>query len=69
MKQIIACFLLIFCLHPTALLAQVSESKKDSSRIETGTLYKALAFTSAYYATSIYVLNNTWYKDIEKVPF
>jgi YHS domain-containing protein len=69
MKQIIACSLLILCLYPTALSAQVSESEKNSSGIEKGTLYKALAFTGAYYATSIYVMNNTWYKDKEKVPF
>jgi len=69
MKQLIVCSLLILCLLPTALSAQDVESEKDSSRIEKGALYKALAFTGAYYATSIYVLNNTWYKDIEKVPF
>lgn len=28
-----------------------------------------MAFTGGYYATSIYVLNNTWYKGKEKVPF
>jgi len=69
MKQIIACYLLIMFLLPTALSAQADESEKDFGRIEKGTLYKALAFTGAYYATSIYVMNNTWYKGIEKVPF
>lgn len=69
MKQIIVCSLLMLCLLPTALSAQEVESEKDSSKGENGTLYKALAFTGAYYATSISVLNNTWYKDKEKVPF
>ena len=54
---------------PGTLSAQVNESVGDSGKIERATLYKALAFTGAYYATSIYVMNNTWYKDKERVPF
>lgn len=62
-------FLLILIFAPKVLLAQEQESEKDTSTIQTGTLYKALTFTGAYYATSIYVLNNTWYKDKDRVPF
>jgi YHS domain-containing protein len=69
MKQIIACTLSILCLLPVVNSAQQVETVKDSSKVEKGTLFKAMAFTGAYYATSIYVLNNTWYKDKERVPF
>jgi hypothetical protein len=69
MKQIIACSLLILFLLPVVHSAQQVETEKDSSKIENGTLFKAMAFTGAYYATSIYVLNKTWYKDKERVPF
>ncbi len=69
MKQFTATTLLIFCLLPNTLSAQEIEAVKDSSKYETGTLYKALAFTGAYYAASIYVMNKTWYKDAEKVRF
>jgi hypothetical protein len=69
MKQSIACSLLILCLFPTLLSAQQIEMKKDSSQVNSGTLYKAVAFTGAYYATSIFVMNNTWYKGKGRVPF
>jgi hypothetical protein len=69
MKNLISGSLLILWLLPVTLSAQEIESARDSLKIEKGTLYKALAFTGAYYATSIYVMNKTWYKDKEKVPF
>jgi hypothetical protein len=69
MKQIIACSLLILCLLPVVHSAQQVETEKDSSKVENGTLFKAMAFTGAYYSTSIYALNKTWYKDKERVPF
>jgi hypothetical protein len=69
MKNLISGSLLILWLLPVSLSAQEIESARDSLKIKKGTLYKALAFTGAYYATSIYVMNNTWYKDKEKVPF
>ncbi|PKL84647.1 MAG: DUF2279 domain-containing protein [Ignavibacteriae bacterium HGW-Ignavibacteriae-1] len=42
---------------------------RDSSQINSKTLYKAIALTSAYYALSMYVLSKTWFKDKEIVPF
>jgi len=68
-KLILLLIISFLIFAPKVLLAQEQESEKDTSTIQTGTLYKALAFTGAYYATSIYVLNNTWYKDRERVPF
>ena len=69
MKQIFFCSLLLFYLLPCNLTAHVVESPSDSGEFNKGTLYKALAFTGAYYTTSIIVMNNTWYKDKERVPF
>jgi hypothetical protein len=69
MKQIIIGFLIIFCLLHCNLFAQEGESNADSSTVKKGTLYKALGFTSIYYATSILVMNNTWYKAKERAPF
>lgn len=69
MKQIIIGSLLLYCLLHCNLFAQKVESPADSSEIKKGRLYKAQGFTGAYYATSIFVMNNTWYKDKERVPF
>jgi hypothetical protein len=68
-KHILWILISILFFAPRILLSQETGLEKDSSFIEKGTLYKALAFTGAYYATSIYTLNNTWYKDMERVPF
>jgi len=69
MKQINTYALLILCLLLTTFSSQKIKAESDSSKVERRTLYKALAFTGAYYATSISILNNTWYKGKEKVPF
>jgi hypothetical protein len=69
MKHIIALSLLIVSMQLPLYSAMQVETEPDSSRVEKGTLLKAIAFTGGYYAASIYVLNNTWYKDKEKVPF
>lgn len=41
----------------------------DSLKTEKKMVYKALGYTSAYYAGSMIILGKTWYKDREKVPF
>jgi hypothetical protein len=70
MKKLIVCiFLSVFSLVPLVLEAQETEIIDDSSKIEKGTIYKAAAFTGAYYVSSIILLNNTWYKDKRRVPF
>lgn len=69
MKLVAICFLILFQCMPALLWAGDTPAEKDTSTIEKATLLKAVAFTGAYYATSIYVLNQTWYKDKERVPF
>lgn len=68
-KQIIYLFISILCLVPRILYAQDIEAKNDSSKIEKKTIFKAVAFTSVYYVSSIYLLNKTWYKGRQIVPF
>lgn len=68
-KQIILCFSLVFCLLLSGASSQKVKAETDSSKVEKRTLYKSLAFTGAYYAASISILNYTWYNDKEKVPF
>ena len=70
MKKYIFCtFISILCLVPGIIEAQEIGVKTDSSIIGKKNIYKAVAFTGIYYASSIYLLNNTWYKDKERVPF
>ncbi len=69
MKRIFVCSIILFSLLSYNVYSQEFKSPKDTSKIEKGTLYIALGFTVAYYATSIFVMNNTWYKDKERVPF
>ena len=68
-KHTVYIILTIVYLSAEGIKAQVIESRKDSSKVERGTLYKVLAFISTYYAIFIVVLNNIWYKDKERVPF
>ena len=69
MKKINTYSLLLLCLLLTTFSFQKTKAESDSSKVEKRTLYKALAFTGAYYATSISILNKTWYKGKERVPF
>jgi hypothetical protein len=41
----------------------------DTTGIKSSTIYKALALTTGYYALSMYVLGETWYKDRDRAPF
>jgi hypothetical protein len=68
-KHIIHIVISILFLAPETIEAQKIELKPDSAKLEKKTMYRALAFTSAYYVGSIYLLNSTWYKDKKRVPF
>jgi len=68
-KHTICIIISILCLTARGIEAQEIDMKTDSSKIEKKTIFKAVAFTSAYYVSSIYLLNNSWYKDKEKVSF
>lgn len=52
----------IVALSNTAVNSDTTSTKKIN-------LYKAVGYTTAYYAGSIYLLGNTWYKDKKVVPF
>lgn len=49
--------------------AQEPVAAPDSTRLPGRTLYKALGYTGAYYAGSMYLLSKTWYKGRDVVPF
>lgn len=69
MNKYIARLIILFLIFPLILKAQESDFANDTSKISKNTIYKAVAFSGAYYASSIIILNNTWYKDKERVPF
>lgn len=70
MKKHAVCLIIsILCFSTVGTRAQEIEMEPDSGKIEKKTIFKAVAYTGAYYVSSIYLLNNSWYKDKEKVSF
>lgn len=65
----IAMFIAAIALAPLSAVSQETEEGTDSLESNGKTLWKAAAYTSAYYAGSMYVLSQTWYKDRQRVPF
>ena len=59
----------IYVVNSITIFAQKNTDTTDQSDISSITMYKAIAFTSAYYAGSMYILSKTWYKDRKTVPF
>lgn len=49
--------------------AQDESVALDTTFKDNSIVYKALGFTSAYYASSLLILGNTWYKDRERTSF
>jgi uncharacterized protein YfiM (DUF2279 family) len=65
-------FIIIFiisCGFPQIASSQNIQFSADTIQPEKKILYKALAYTSAYYAGSMFVLGKTWYNDRKRVPF
>ena len=69
LKKILLLLIAIFFLIPLTLKANDSITNNDSNRINKKTLYKAIAFESAYYAGALLILQKTWYHDRKIVPF
>lgn len=67
-KKILNVFLIILSFQFSSK-AQDSTTAADSSESGGISLYQAAAITGAYYAASIIVLSNTWYKGRKTVPF
>jgi hypothetical protein len=67
-KKILLKILLMLCMTSAKNYAQEIKTK-ETTRIKTGSIIKAAAFTSVYYASSICILNNTWYKDKARETF
>ena len=72
MKGLNYIIILLFCLffvETGYLKAQNNSSSLDTPGKNTTTVYKAFGFTSLYYAGSLYLLGQTWYKNRESVSF
>lgn len=67
----ITIILLIFFsfIQPEYSISQVNSLPGDTLDQNKTNVYKALGFTSMYYAGSLFILGKTWYKDRERVPF
>lgn len=61
--------LTVLCLASVDVGAQDDSTQTDPVRQNGKPLYKAIGYTSAYYAGSMYLLSKTWYKDRNVVPF
>ena len=59
----------LLLLQSKYLKAQINPISHDTLSYSKSNVYKALGFTSVYYAGSIYILGKSWYKDSERVPF
>ena len=68
-KLFFAVFILNLSLAPSIVKSQENNYKTDSLEIIETTFSKAIAYTSVYYAASLFVLSKTWYKDQKVVPF
>ncbi len=58
-----------FSFFSRLIFPQCDSLKTDSLKSDNNLIYKAAAYTSAYYAGSMYFLSKTWYKDRKTVPF
>jgi len=54
---------------PSVVRAQNGNYNTDSLQVNKNTVYKALVYTTAYYAGSLFILSKTWYKDSKMAPF
>ncbi|MBE0642877.1 MAG: DUF2279 domain-containing protein [Bacteroidetes bacterium] len=61
--------LLVLAFITGSVSAQTDSAPVDSSGIDNGALYTAIASVSAHYALSMTVLQNTWYRGRAVVPF
>ena len=66
-KYFISIILVIFMSAESYLHGNSSDP--DTSSADKRNLYTAAAITGAYYAGSMYILSETWYKDRETAPF
>lgn len=64
-------FLLLLSPGLFVLAKEVQDTivKPDSSQMNRKAFYRAVAFTGTYYAGSMIIMQNTWYRDREVVPF
>ena len=69
LKNVVILLVCLFSIGIEFLKAQNSSISLETTNQNKTIVYKALAFTSVYYASSLYILSETWYKDKKRVPF
>lgn len=67
--QFISGLVVLFFLLTLSCRAGDFAASTDTTDVNHRGLYQAIAIESAYYAGSLLVLSNTWYKDKPRVPF
>lgn len=63
-----ACIFILICL-PMIMKSEDSKINPDTNKTNSNKLLYAIALTSSYYAGSMLILSNTWYKDRKTAPF
>ncbi|PKL84229.1 MAG: DUF2279 domain-containing protein [Ignavibacteriae bacterium HGW-Ignavibacteriae-3] len=70
MRKFSICVLILNLFFITSSVkSQEDIPEADSLKINSSTFYKAVGYTAAYYAGSLFILSKTWYKDRPVVPF
>lgn len=69
LKHIVTLLVCLLFIRPETLKAQDNSTSCDTTRKNKTIGYKAIGFTTVYYAGSLYLLGETWYKNKERVPF
>jgi hypothetical protein len=67
--RLLALFLAVRLGAPLEAQTRDSTPRSDSLQPNRTTALRAVAYTSAYYVGSLFVLGNTWYRDRRVVPF
>ncbi|MDF1551347.1 MAG: hypothetical protein P1P88_26230 [Bacteroidales bacterium] len=69
MKKIVYLIISIILLTCQLIRAQQADSIPDTSKTNNLVLLKVIGLESMYYAGAMLIMQNTWYKDREVVPF
>jgi len=69
LKHIVTLLVCLLFIRPETLKAQDNSTSCDTTRKNKTIGYKAIGFTTVYYAGSLYLLGETWYENKERVPF
>lgn len=69
LRKIVFLLIILDILFLNRSFAQQSGATKDSSEFRTISILKAATFTGAYYTSAMLIMQNTWYRGRDIVPF